>query len=772
MVRIRNAVKIDRVLRPRHAGRLNKPKGPNTPVVDDLFLLDAPFDRVSVLLPLPLPGASGGAYDYKADPDWGLARGDVVEVPLGKRRVPGIVLGPGGLEAEPIAEERLKAVVRRFATPPVPDAVLRLVDWTAAWTLSARGSVARMAISVPAALEPSTPVLLHVAAPEEAWEHCARLTPARRRVLTVLTEGPGLEPRDLAREAGVGPAVLKAMADAGMIETHALAPPSPFGAPNPDLPGRSLSEEQRHAADHLSQAVRSKSFSVTALDGITGSGKTEVYFEAIAEALRAGRQALVLLPEIALSSQWLGRFAERFGVEPAVWHSDLKPRIRRETWRAVAEGKVGVLVGARSALFLPFPDLGLIVVDEEHDGAYKQEDGVAYHARDMAVVRGRLGAHPVALVSATPSLETVENVKRGRYQAVHLTARPGSATLPEVNLLDLRRFPPERGRFLAPPLVKAAEAALAAGEQVLLFLNRRGYAPLTLCRMCGERLECPNCTAWLVEHRLLGRLQCHHCGFSGRKPEKCRHCEAEDSFVASGPGVERLAEEVLFRFPDARFQVASSDTLIGPDQAAEFVRSVRAGEVDVIIGTQVVAKGHDFPNLTLVGVVDGDLGLAGGDLRASERTFQLLHQVSGRAGRAEKPGRVLIQTHAPEAPVMQALAKGDRDGFMAEESRAREAAGMPPFGRLAGIVVSAPDGARADEVARMLARNAPRLEGVDILGPAPAPLALLRGRHRRRLLVKARREVNVQKILSDWLAPLKLPNAVRVSVDIDPYSFL
>lgn len=738
---------------------------------DDLFPLHAPFERVSVLLPIPLPGggAQGGAYDYKAHPDWGLTRGDVVEVPLGQRRMPGIVLGPGHDE---IAEERLKAVISRYDCPPIPDAVLKLIDWTAAWTLSARGAVARMAISVPQALTPPDPIVIHLAAPEDAWAPGARLTPSRRRVLAVLRDGPGMEQRDLAREAAVGTSVIKGMVDAGLLEAHAIAPASPFAEPDPDRAGPTLSEEQQAAADHLARAVETRSFSVTALDGITGSGKTEVYFEAVAAALRAGRQALVLLPEIALSAQWLGRFEARFGAAPAVWHSELKPKVRRETWRAVAEGKARVLVGARSALFLPFPDLGLIVIDEEHDGAYKQEDGVSYHARDMAVVRGRIAGHPVALVSATPSLETVENVKRGRYQAVHLTARPGSATLPTVELIDLRKHTPERGRFLSPPLVRAVEAALAARDQVLLFLNRRGYAPLTLCRACGQRLECPNCTAWLVEHRLLGRLQCHHCGFSGRLPKKCSHCEAEDSFVASGPGVERLAEEVLIRFPDARFQVASSDTLIGPQGAAEFVRSVRAGEVDVIIGTQVVAKGHDFPNLTLVGVVDGDLGLEGGDLRASERTYQLLHQVSGRAGRADKAGRVLIQTHAPEAPVMQALVKGDRDGFLAAEARNREIAGMPPFGRLVGIVVSAPDPDRADAVARLLARSAPNLQGVEILGPAPAPLALLRGRHRRRLLLKAGREVNVQRILSDWLAPLKLPNAVRVSVDVDPYSFL
>lgn len=732
----------------------------------DLLPLDDPFDRVSVLLPLPLDVA----YDYKADPALELARGDVVEVPLGQRRMVGVVLGPGTDES--VAAERLRGVFRRFDVPRLPKSVIDLVEWTAAWTLAPRGNVVRMAISTPSAFEPPAPVVVHTAGAQEDWTGQARLTPARRRVLSVLSDGPALEQKDLAREAGVGPAVIKGMIECGMVQPHTVAQRPPFETPDPTRTGPTLSGEQREAADTLCDKVRDHAFSVTAVDGITGSGKTEVYFEAIAAALAAGKQALVLLPEIALSAEWLERFADRFGVEPAVWHSDLKPKVRRETWRAVAEGSVRVLVGARSALFLPFAELGLIVIDEEHESAYKQEDGVAYHARDMAVVRARLEGIPIALVSATPSLETVENVRQGRYGAVHLTARPGSATLPEVKLIDLRKHAPDRGTFLSPPLVEAVQRTLAEGEQSMLFLNRRGYAPLTLCRSCGHRLECPNCTAWLVEHRLLGRLVCHHCGLSARLPKHCPSCEAEDSFVASGPGVERLAEEVLVRFPDARFQLASSDTLTGPDKAAEFVRSVRAREVDIIIGTQVVAKGHNFPWLTLVGVVDADLGLAGGDLRASERTYQLLHQVSGRAGRAERPGTVLLQTHAPETPVMQALAAGDREAFLQSEIDQRKASGMPPYGRLAGLVISAPDADRADAAARTVARAAPRLNGVTILGPAPAPITMLRGRHRRRLLVKAGRQVNIQQVLRDWLAPIKLEASVRLQVDVDPYSFM
>jgi len=511
---------------------------------------------------------------------------------------------------------------------------------------------------------------------------------------------------------------------------------------------------------------------VTVLDGVTGSGKTETYFAALAAALATGRQALVLLPEIALGAQWLERFRERFGALPAQWHSDIGEAERRDTWRAVGAGRARVVVGARSALFLPFPELALIVVDEEHDPSYKQEDGVIYQARDMAVLRASLAHIPIVLVSATPSLETVVNVARNRYQRVVLPRRHAAAELPAVRLIDMRRERIEAGRFLAPPLVGELAATFEAGEQALLFLNRRGYAPLTLCRACGHRFECPSCTAWLVEHRFTGRLLCHHCGHAETVPACCPECLAAGALVPCGPGVERLLEEVTSRFPAARAAVMVSDLLTGPRAAAELARAMTEQRYDVLIGTQIVAKGHHFPMLTLVGVVDADLGLTGGDLRAAERTYQLLHQVGGRAGRAEHKGRVLIQTWMPDQPVMKALAVGDRDRFLEAEAAARRSAGLPPFGRLAALIVSAGDAESADFTARALARSAPQLPGVIVLGPAPAPLAVLRGRHRRRFLLKAGREVNVQAVLRGWLSRVRVQGSTRVQIDIDPYSFL
>jgi primosomal protein N' (replication factor Y) len=723
--------------------------------------------RASVLLPLPL----AGAYDYLAPRGVSLQPGDFVTAPLGNNQFPGVVWGEAQGNVAPM---KLKRLGERLDAPPMTHALRRLVDWVAAYTVTPPGAVLRMAMSVADALHPARPLAGYALTRRgrAALDADSPLTPARRRVLQALAEGPPAPAADLARRAGCGAGVVRALAGQGLVEAVTLPRRPPRDLPDWRRPGPLLSSAQELAAADLVAKVERGGYSTTVLDGVTGSGKTEVYFAAVAAALARGRQVLVLLPEIALSGQWQRRYAERFGAAPAQWHSDLGHAERRDTWRGVAEGSVPVVVGARSALFLPFPDLGLIIVDEEHDGSFKQEEGVIYHARDMAVVRASLAKLPIVLVSATPSLETTVNVEQHRYERLHLPGRHGMARLPEIRMIDMRRAKPERQRFLAPPLVAALEETLAAGEQAMLFLNRRGYAPLTLCRSCGFRLQCPNCTAWLVEHRFHGRLQCHHCGHSEPLPPLCPSCGDAASFAACGPGVERLAEEMAARFPKARLAVMASDTLIGPHAAAELIDRVASHAVDVLIGTQVVAKGHHFPLLTLVGVVDADLGLNGGDLRAGERTFQLLHQVAGRAGRAERPGTVYLQTYMPEHPVMRALVADDRDRFVAAEAEQRRAQGWPPFGRLAALIIAAPDDEAADLAARAFARAQPQMPGVEVLGPAPAPLAVLRGRHRRRFLLKTRREVHIQAVLREWLAKVKVPGNVRVQVDVDPYSFL
>ncbi len=717
--------------------------------------------RLSVLLPLPLTGA----YDYRLPVGLEAAPGAFVRVPLGRREVVGVVWGEAGGK---VASARLREVSARPDAPPLGAALRGFVDWVAAYTLSPPGAVLRMAMSVVEALGPPRRRLGYApggTAPE-------RMTAARVRVLAEAADGPPRPAVELARAAGVSPSVVRGLADAGALEAVELSAGAGFPRPDWERPGATLSPDQAAAAADLANKVEAGGYGVTLLDGVNGAGKTEVYFAAMAAAFATGRQVLVLLPEIALGAQWLARFSERFGAAPAEWHSDLTAARRRDTWRAVATGEARVVVGARSALFLPFPDLGLIVVDEEHDASFKQEDGVIYHARDMAVVRARLEAVPIVLASATPSLETVINADGERYQRLHLPNRHGSAGLPHIDAVDMRREALPAGRWLSPTLRTALTETLAAGEQAMLYLNRRGYAPLTLCRACGHHMGCPNCSTGLGEHRHFGRLQCHHCGYATRLPETCPSCSAEARFAACGPGVERLAEEVAECLAGARVAVMASDTISSPAAAAELVRRVAAHEVDLLIGTQIMAKGHHFPLLTLVGVVDADLGLAGGDLRAAERTYQLLHQVAGRAGRADRPGRVLLQTYMPEHPVMQALIAGDRDRFLAREAEDRRARGMPPFGRLAALIVSGLDEDAVIATARALARSAPRGDGVQTLGPAPAPLSLLRGRYRYRLLLKASRATPVQRLLRDWLARVKPTGGARIQVDVDPYGFL
>jgi primosomal protein N' (replication factor Y) len=733
----------------------------------DLIGVPPGVRRVQVLLPFPF----AGPFDYRVPPGLDPAPGDVVLVPLNRREEVGVVWdapadGPGS--GDVVGDNRLRPIAAVLDVPPMRADIRRLVDWIAAYTLAPPGDVLAMALRVNAR---------HPDAPAAGWRLAGappafRSSAARARVLAALADGNPRGLADIAATAGVSPGVVRGLADAGVLVAATLPAAPLFGRPDTDHPAPVLSADQATAAAALRAAVSAREFSVTLLDGVTGSGKTEVYLEAVEACLRAGRQALVLLPEIALSSQWLERFEGRFGTAPAIWHSDLSSRVRRMTWRAVAEGGAPVVVGARSALFLPFPDLGLVVIDEEHETAFKQEDGVVYHARDMAVVRARLCAAPAVLVSATPSLETLANVEAGRYRRLHLPSRHGGASLPDVALLDLRDRPPERGQFLSPVLVAQIRETLAGGQQAMLFLNRRGYAPLTLCRACGHRMQCPNCTAWLVEHRARRQLQCHHCGHAVPIPEVCPQCQAANSLTPVGPGVERITEEARVHFPQARLLVMASDTMPGPHAAAAAATAIAAREVDLIIGTQIVAKGWHFPDLTLVGVVDADLGLAGGDLRAAERTVQLLHQVAGRAGRAAAPGRVLLQTFSPEHPVMQALRLGRLDDFMASEAAQRRPGHWPPYGRLAALIVSADTAEAADIAARDLGRAAPAGAGITVLGPAPAPLAILRGRHRRRLLLKTRRDIAVQPLLRAWLAAVPTGRAVRVDVDVDPVSFL
>ncbi|MFC7537539.1 primosomal protein N' [Sphingomonas sp. GCM10030256] len=710
--------------------------------------------------------AALGPLDYRVPEGMAVEHGSIVVAPLGPRQLIGVAWEAERLPTEEVGDNRLRPLAGLIDVPPVPAPLRRLCEWTADYYLSPLPAVLRMVLPSSSALEGSrqlTEYRLTGAEPE-------RLTPQRRQALERL-EGRQGAIRELADHAGVSDTVLRGLVNAGALEAVAVDADKRLDCPNPDFASPALNGEQQAAAASLTGAV-GRGFDPVLLDGVTGSGKTEVYFEAIAECLRQGKQALVLLPEIALTEPFLKRFAARFGCAPVPWHSDLRSSQRRRSWRGIASGEAAVVVGARSALFLPYRNLGLIVVDEAHEPSFKQEDGVQYHARDVAVMRGKFEDIPVILSSATPAIETRHMVEIGRYRELRLHSRFAGARLPAMHTVDLTRDPPPRGRWLAPSLVSELQANLEAGEQSLLFLNRRGFAPLTLCRSCGHRFQCPNCTAWMIEHRLMHRLACHHCGHVMPPPRLCPDCGEEDSLVACGPGVERIADEVQALFPEARTAIVTSDTIWSPARAADFVEQMEAGAIDIVVGTQLVTKGYHFPNLTLVGVVDADLGLQGGDLRAAERSFQQIAQVAGRAGRGDKPGRVLVQTHDPEAPVIAALVSGDAPSFYEAETEARREAAMPPFGRLAAIIVSSEDKEEAEGVARRIGHAAPEVDGMAVFGPAPAPLAMLRGRHRQRLLVHAARSLDVQDVIRDWLGKVEWGSKVRVAVDVDPYSFV
>ncbi|MBR1945489.1 MAG: primosomal protein N' [Alphaproteobacteria bacterium] len=719
--------------------------------------------RLHVLLPLPL----AGAFDY-AVPE-SLAFPDVgrfVRVPFGAWVMTGVVWDNG--ENDSVDDSRLKNILSVYDMPVLTPANRKLIDWVSDYTLFAPGAVLKMAMSIDDVFQGVGETFGFVKGEIPAD---LKMTPARKKVLDYVSDAPETA-AEIARQAGVSSGVVTGLAEAGALVRQKIKPLE-FAAPQTDLTGVSLSDEQKKAADALSEMV-GKGFGVCVLNGVTGSGKTEVYFDMIARALKQGKQALILLPEIGLTGQWLERFERRFGTKPAVWHSDLSQRVRRETWKAVLTGEVRVLAGARSALFLPFPELGAIIVDEEHDASYKQEDGVVYQARDMAVVRAKLENIPIVLSSATPSLETRINVQTGKYKEVVLPNRFGQAVLPDIHLIDMRRDAPEKigeaKSFLSPVLVNEMKTTLEKGEQALLFLNRRGYAPLVLCRKCGHRFQCPHCSAWLVEHRNGRRLECHHCGYSLPVPEICPVC-GEAELASCGPGVERISEEITLRFPEAKQLVVTSDLNASASEMAELMRRIHDHEADIVIGTQILTKGHHFPDLTLVGVIDADLGLSGGDLRAGERTFQMLHQVAGRAGRAEKKGQVFLQTFDPENQIMRAMKTGSAEQFLSAEAQSRQMLKMPPFGRLAALIVSGASQEQTQRAAVLLGKTAPSGNGMRVLGPAPAPLALLRGKYRYRLLLQTEKQIKIQQVLRHWLSSVSLPSSIRIQTDVDPYSF-
>jgi primosomal protein N' (replication factor Y) len=729
----------------------------------DLF--DDDMQTVPVVVTAPLDGPFDYLFQGPAP-----SPGQFVIVPFGSRDVIGVVWDYAG--SRRVGANRIKNLHEVLDVPPMPASVRRMIDVAAEQTLNPRGALLKLAIPVPQALQPAPrkPGYRLTARPDPD----IRLGKPEIRAIDVLAGGDVVLQSEITRRAKVTAGKLREMAERGLIE--ACWPEERMAVEFPDIeaPGPQLSAAQAAAAKRLVSAV-GEGFSSILLEGVPGAGKTEVYLEAVIAAIGAGKRVLVLLPEIALSAPWIRRYTDRFRVPPVVWHSGLTSRQRMLAWQAISRGDVPLVVGARSALFLPLGELGLIIVDEEHDSSFKQEEGAIYNARDLAERRAQIEGCPIIFASATPSIEMAARaggvIDAAPLEHLCLPSRFGGAAMPRIRTVDLRKDRPERQHFLSGAVRASLQSTLEAGEQSLVFLNRRGFAPLTLCRACGHRLQCPSCSAWLVSHRFKKRLICHHCNYGIAEPKFCPECGSVDSLVASGPGVERLADEIVEILPGARIEMLTSDHP-GSGQIPALLEAMVEGQIDVLIGTQIIAKGHHFPRLTNVVVADADLGLAGGDLRAAERSFQLLYQVAGRAGRDRLEGNVLIQTHLPDHPVIHALCSADKDRFYDVEMAERQALEMPPFGRLAALIIAGPDARQVQDQARKIARAAPDLACILVLGPAPAPLSLLRGRYRERILVKCSDGMRLPEILRGWLGGIRLPAKVHLAVDVDPISFL
>ena len=721
---------------------------------------------LGVLLPLPFDEP----FDYSCDEN--LPLGTIVCVPWGKTQITGVVWSH--TPSSDCPPQKIKKIIKTYNFPPLSKEIIELIKFVAKYNMAPLGMVLKMVISVKQVFNPEPTETFYLLTGKTLAEAKLKNSDARWHVIDLLKHGPYTK-KEICQGAGCGPSVVDTLLKAGVLQTQTQTKNTSCDVSSPKFMPVNLTEEQQNAADHITGKIDS-GFSVTLIDGVTGSGKTEVYFKVASQILAQSKQVLILVPEISLTTQWLEKFEQRFGIKPACWHSGLGTKERVQTWINIIEGKAKVIVGARSALFLPYKNLGLIVVDESHDHSFKQEDFVNYQCRDMAVVRAKLEKIPLILSTATPDLETIINVEKGKYDKVCLTKRFAGAVLPTVKIIDLKKDRPQKGAWgpswLSPTLVKALEQNLQKQEQSMLFLNRRGYAPLIICRDCGHKIQCPHCTSWLADHKANGKLICHHCGFMMNRPKTCPDCHSEDGLTACGPGVERIAEEVSSRFPEARVKILSSDTTANMNELSNIFTEIEANKVDIIVGTQILAKGHHFPDLTLVGIVDADLGLMGSDLRASEQTYQLLSQVSGRAGRGTKSGTVFVQTLYPENLVLQSLINNNRQQFLNLEKQSRKILSMPPYGKLAAIIVSSESQSKASQIASALGQTAPNNEYITTLGPAPAPIFMLRNKYRFRLLLKTSRTINIQDILKIWLEKINIPKQVRVEVDIDPYSFM
>lgn len=711
-----------------------------------------------ILLPMPF----NEAFDYQVPNGMLLQKGDFVEVPLGAQKRAGVVWG---FEPPKTQIDKVKPINRKLEIPPLSSDLISFIEWVARYHVTYIGNILAQVLR-PQEILQDGPFRNEIIMGEGDFD---RLTASREKLLNfVKTQSQSLARQELAAQSGASVSIISQAIKAGVLKEVKTETDAPFPEPNTQFHSE-LNDAQAAAVHAIISETRP-----CLLDGITGSGKTEVYLETIARLIENDEKAqiLILLPEIALTQAIIARIETHFGARPIEWHNEISIAAKRRAWRQINRGNARIIIGARSAIFLPFQNLKLIVVDEEHDTSFKQEDGLRYNARDLAVVRAKFSGARLILASATPSLESRNNAKTQKYRHLFLKTRFGQAALPNIELVSLKEFPPPKEKWLSPLMIEGIADSLSRKEQALLFLNRRGYAPHVLCTRCGHRMMSPNSDSWLVEHRFSGQLVCHLTGYSIKKPVNCPACNGFDTLSSIGPGVERIAIEVKELFPKANIEILSSDTALNPHTLREIVERMEKGEIDILIGTQIVAKGHNFPNLTFVGIVDGDLSLKGGDPRAGERTYQLLTQVAGRAGRTGLKSRAMIQTYYPDNEAFQALLNNDREGFLNIESDMRALTGLPPFGRLASLQLMAKSDEALDNAKDIVNAALINAEGIEVFGPAAPPIALIRGWRRLRYLVKSEKNVDISAFVLAWRKRIKLPATVRLIIDIEPYSFM
>ena len=739
-----------------------------------------------VALPVPLDQS----FTYSIPPGMELPPGVRVLVSFGARKLIGVVLrsrtSPKGLD--PVA---IKPVLRAMEEEPAaPEECLRLSRWIADYYLVPQGEVLAAMLPLQTSAREKIRVVLteagsHALAAGEEAANAGKPVSDEMQLLRRIAKRGGLR-RETLR--GAAP-LLSRLKRKGWLRTEisvdTKATTEPDAAPLPqarvtDEALRLLTHEQAAALERIRDQLATGKFGVLLLHGVTGSGKTEVYLRSIETALEQGRSALMLVPEINLTPAMTNLFTARFGARVAVLHSGLRPNERAAQWRRVRHGGADVVIGTRSAVFAPLDRPALIIVDEEHDSSYKQEEAPRYHGRDVAIVRAQQVDATVVLGSATPALETRHHAETGKYQLLELEARVAERSLAKTEIVDMRQEFADTGRqsFLSRRLLEEISSRLSRGEQTLILLNRRGYSAFVLCRSCGKTIECENCSIALTHHRRLGRLLCHYCGFARPVPRACPHCSSEHIYFV-GEGSERVEEAIARHFPDARIGRLDRDTARGRGRAEAILTAFRQHELDILVGTQMIAKGHDIHTVTLVGVISADVGLARPDFRAAERTFQLLTQVAGRAGRGERRGEVIIQTYYPDHYAIRAAAAQNYEQFYSQELRFREIMHYPPFAALANVLVKSASAEAALKLTTRLGRHletqsAAGLRGLRILGPAAAPIPRLKKSYRYHFLIKAARRSLLRKILlgcRDFASSEKFP-AASLIIDVDPQSLL